>query len=325
VRKQKQKNHTTEIGLEFLFEVLLFLYPYGADQMGLPHLFWLGLAAWASGFAVAIRIFWIFPPWANRLNVKTKSTIAIIASCVFMAVLWNPVNNAYHRGYDHRDFPLAKPISSTESNNPPNAKKETPVQRTPTRLPRESLNAGPKPIEVSLNCYDELLPITIGPDEIGRVIGFSEGYSKATQNAPIREIVNREANYLTWPDLKSVQDAVQKYGQTEKFAWRCEVLNHGQENVLDLSIPLHVFYNFDSSKVYPVTAVLNPLDHGKRINFYLINICPTEVQIQIPTSGTARLAGEQSLREFNFEQSQPGIHGFQLGPVHTNWTGTGCD
>lgn len=32
-----------ELGIEFVVEWLLFLYPYGAEQMNLPHNFYLGL------------------------------------------------------------------------------------------------------------------------------------------------------------------------------------------------------------------------------------------------------------------------------------------
>jgi len=35
-----------ELGIEFLSELLLFLYPFGAEQMNLPHNFWLGLGCW---------------------------------------------------------------------------------------------------------------------------------------------------------------------------------------------------------------------------------------------------------------------------------------
>lgn len=192
-------------------------------------------------------------------------------------------------------------------------------------LPPQGSSTGFKPIEVSLNCYSQSLPIAVPPDGIGRVIGFNEAYSKLRSDANIREIANTETTPLLWPDLQRIQDATQKYGPSETSAWRCEAFNHGQDDVLDLDIPLHVFYNSNSSKLYPATATLNPLDHGKRINLYLVNDCPVEVQIEIPTSGTARLAGEQSVREFTFEQSQLGIHGFQLSPSRANWMQMKCE
>ena len=52
---------SVELGIEFLCELLLFLYPYGADQMNLPRNFWVGLGCWVFGAAIAVRMFWIFP------------------------------------------------------------------------------------------------------------------------------------------------------------------------------------------------------------------------------------------------------------------------
>lgn len=37
-----------ELGIEFIVELLIFLYPYRADQMGLPHNFGLG---WGAGLS----------------------------------------------------------------------------------------------------------------------------------------------------------------------------------------------------------------------------------------------------------------------------------
>jgi NhaP-type Na+/H+ or K+/H+ antiporter len=74
-----ESNKTTiELGIEFVVELLLFLYPYGAEQMNLPHNFWLGLGCWVIGTAIAIRMFWIFPVWTHRLTRLEKGLIAFI-------------------------------------------------------------------------------------------------------------------------------------------------------------------------------------------------------------------------------------------------------
>lgn len=84
-----------ELGIEFIVELLLFLYPYGADQMDLPHNFWLGLGSWILGTIIAIRMFWIFPLWAKRLSPFHKSLIAGLFVVGFCAVFYKPVLMAY--------------------------------------------------------------------------------------------------------------------------------------------------------------------------------------------------------------------------------------
>jgi hypothetical protein len=86
-----------ELGIEFVVELLLFLYPYGADQMNLPHNFWLGLGCWVIGSAIFIRMFWIFPVWANRLTRLEKGLIAAILISLFVVIFWKPVATAYGR------------------------------------------------------------------------------------------------------------------------------------------------------------------------------------------------------------------------------------
>lgn len=84
-----------ELRIEGAVEVLLFVLPYGAEQMNLPHNFWLGLVCWAVGAVVAARMFWIFPAWASRLSRLEKALIIFIfwAGCV--CVFYRPVVTAY--------------------------------------------------------------------------------------------------------------------------------------------------------------------------------------------------------------------------------------
>jgi hypothetical protein len=99
--RQRQATPTLELSLEFLFELLLFLYPYGADQMGLPHNFWIGLFSWVVGIAVAIRIFWIFP--FLNLSTRFKSVVASVVVVAFAILSWKPVLKAYREGHPHSD------------------------------------------------------------------------------------------------------------------------------------------------------------------------------------------------------------------------------
>jgi len=89
------KPFVVELSIEFVVELLLFLYPYGAEQMNLPHNFFLGLGCWISGAAIAIRMFWIFPVWTHRLTRLEKGLISFIVLGLFVAGFYKPVVKAY--------------------------------------------------------------------------------------------------------------------------------------------------------------------------------------------------------------------------------------
>lgn len=121
-----------ELSIEFAVELLLFLYPYGADQMNLPHNFWLGLACWIVAAAIAVRMFWIFPLWNKRLRHLEKALIAFILVAGFVAVFYKPVVTAY-----------GKRTLETEATGKPNNQAEKPKQpeqqpEAKTATPRKS-------------------------------------------------------------------------------------------------------------------------------------------------------------------------------------------
>lgn len=124
MEKLPQK-HMLELGIEFLAELLLFLYPYGADQMGLPHNFWLGLGCWIVGAAIAIRMFWILPVWADRLSNLLKATVIAILLAFFVWASYRPVITAYGK---------RNATTETAANLPA---KQPP---TPESVPKEPIN-----------------------------------------------------------------------------------------------------------------------------------------------------------------------------------------
>jgi len=100
MEEKESHNHSNkpvyvELGIEFLSELLLFLLPYGAEQMNLPHNFWLGLGCWIGGLAIAIRMFWIFPYWVPNRTKLERCLIALIFVGIFVAVVYRPVAAAY--------------------------------------------------------------------------------------------------------------------------------------------------------------------------------------------------------------------------------------
>ncbi len=89
------QKHRLELGVEFLTGFVLFLYPYGAEQMGLPHNFWLGLSFWIGATVIATRMFWIIPLWADRLSRLQKGLVALILWAALIFVSYTPVLTAY--------------------------------------------------------------------------------------------------------------------------------------------------------------------------------------------------------------------------------------
>lgn len=80
------KPHTLELSVELVVELLLFLYPYGAEQMSMPHNFFLGLGCWVIGTIIAIRMFWIFPLWSSRLSHLEKGLISFILTLALVGI-----------------------------------------------------------------------------------------------------------------------------------------------------------------------------------------------------------------------------------------------
>jgi hypothetical protein len=108
-RRDGGKSVFKELGIEFLVELLLFIYPYGADQMNLPHNFWLGLGCWIVGSGIAIRMFWIFPLWADRLSVRWKMIAAFLALAGFVLLLHKPVLTAHAKWVQEHETAAAQP------------------------------------------------------------------------------------------------------------------------------------------------------------------------------------------------------------------------
>lgn len=94
---ETKSNPFKELGIEFVVEILLFLLPYGAEQMELPHNFWLGALCWLAGIAIGIRMFWIFPLWSRHFTPLAKGVIAFVFIALFVSYFYQPVIVAYKK------------------------------------------------------------------------------------------------------------------------------------------------------------------------------------------------------------------------------------
>jgi hypothetical protein len=92
----RQPNHKFELGIELCLELGIALYQLGADQMDLPHNFYIGLVSWLVATALAVRMFWILPALETvKWYVKFVIATSVLTVMFFMAR--DPVMDSYKR------------------------------------------------------------------------------------------------------------------------------------------------------------------------------------------------------------------------------------
>jgi hypothetical protein len=124
----KPRKHVFEkLGIEFLASLIVFLIPYGADQMNLPHNFWVGVACLIGAPAIVIHIFWTFPVWTHRLTSLEKGLIAFIFVGLFAAILYKPVVTAYGKRKVEAEAPKLHTEATSEISSAPLEAKGNPT------------------------------------------------------------------------------------------------------------------------------------------------------------------------------------------------------
>jgi hypothetical protein len=132
VREPSNKPIFVELGIEFLVELLLFFYPYGAEQMNLPHNFWLGFGCWVFATAIAVRMFWIFP---TRLTHLKKGLIAFLCVGVFAWAVHEPVIEAYKQKGQKQDGQQQQAGTGTTAGDASSGAKQTSAEVKPSPPP----------------------------------------------------------------------------------------------------------------------------------------------------------------------------------------------
>ena len=110
--KNSSTSSTPELGFEFVVDLLLFAFPYGAEQMNLPHLFWLGFGCWVVGIVIAIRMFWIFPLWSHRLSPTVKGLTSFGFIVLFVFAFYGPIMDAYRKRNEETRKPFVHLVSA---------------------------------------------------------------------------------------------------------------------------------------------------------------------------------------------------------------------
>ncbi|HEV2380143.1 MAG TPA: hypothetical protein VG206_10160 [Terriglobia bacterium] len=189
------------------------------------------------------------------------------------------------------------------------------------------------PIEVSFNCYfdPDVLPIKVPAGRVAYVFLLHKEVNASRHQVQFYEIPNFNGDVAKmWPDPHLVQEERQRSDQGVS-ALRCDVKNHGQQDILELTIPIDTLYDLDhNSGTWRTrlqnTIVINPLDRGDTFTFYVVNECPVETQTLIPHYAAANLVGERTQRRFQIELENPYApsQGFGIGQSKVYWAGMSC-
>jgi hypothetical protein len=196
---------TLELTVEFAIELLLVFIPYGADQMGIPHNFWVGLACWILGASIAIRMFWIFPWWSHRTSLE-KGLILFILLAVITIICYQPVMTAY----DHRNgkeeaksapvqppvqTPAQPPVQPPTETTPPSQGTATPPSiEIPLTDPVVKPIPGARPLPEKGGTYINSFPTTVTYNCIGQktISKSASDEQTSTSNEEVDSIIQME-------------------------------------------------------------------------------------------------------------------------------------
>lgn len=213
--KDKKRPVAAELSIELILGILLVLYPYGADQMGLPHNFWVGVCCWIAATALGVRMFWIFPLRSWRLTTLEKGLVSFIALAAFALVFRQPVLDAYHRqGAPHAE--TAGAVSAAHRAIPPVLSNDQPVTppkaQSKTKKPQKTSAPAPS-VSSSGNNSPAIGTITQG-DRSALSINQSGGVTAGTIVTYIRSLTDDEKAQLV-TDLKKSPPGIVTVAATE--------------------------------------------------------------------------------------------------------------
>lgn len=158
-----------ELGVEFCLELAIVLYQLGAEQMDLPHNFWVGLVCWIVGLGIALRMLWIFPAF-DRIRWPTKTLVSVVIAGIFVRFMWVPVNTAYRQQYGIPPAPDIQKVLARLSPHPPSE----PSGESSAHKPQHHTGEGFMSIEIAV--VDPTKVIAVGSPVNFRVTATNVGH-----------------------------------------------------------------------------------------------------------------------------------------------------
>lgn len=169
---------------------------------------------------------------------------------------------------------------------------------TPKALPKPEQNQATKPAEtptaIYMECTMSSLPITITPHTTLHLIPLNKKRMQSVKWG-FYDVPNDSNLERQWPD-KAVMNKATKTHNLAMFIWRCEISNHGTLNVLDIGMPIKIWFGNEKPEV-TYQAIIAPLDAGAKFVFYPVNDCSGTVSAVWPDTVKLQVLGESHRRE----------------------------
>ena len=192
----------------------------------------------------------------------------------------------------------------------------------------ETTKTEPPPLQVGLRCDPEQLPVKVPLGETAQIVSLNPNWP--LPNAQIRTITNTDQtpSQSQWPDddLLSRLDRNPPPGirGSPRSTFRCDVVNHSAQNIVEMTIPFHSHFGVDSkTRWHQISVFVNPLDKGAVKHIYFVSPCPGVAMFQAPKTAVAKFAEEPTVRKFQLELAERQVGG-EFWPAPFNWSQGDC-
>lgn len=213
----------------------------------------------------------------------------------------NPYRSSRRRGWARFVVPVALLITFVAAYlywPPHNLQKTKSTSSAKNKSLKGEQLADVKPTETPTAIYMECnitpLPVTIPPRTAIHLIPLNKKRMQSVKWG-FYDVRNDRNEERQWPDKAIMKKATKSFNPAI-FIWRCEVSNHGTVNVLDVTMPIKIWFGNEKLEVI-YTAVITPLDAGTTFSFYPVNDCSETVSAVWPDTVKLQVLGELERRE----------------------------
>lgn len=195
----------------------------------------------------------------------------------------------------------------------------------PTFLVTQHLKAEPSSINIASvavqsECRIKSLPISIAPQGVLHLLPINFKRFKLSDPWGLHDINNDRNKVMLWPDPKKLRIAEREH-DLGLFVFRCDISNHGKENIADLDIPITFWFPDINKEKILFHPIVSPLDVGGIFTFYVINDCPFFVTAVMPDMARAKLSGSDRWQEISLDRNyrNPAEPIMMFFPTKTRW------
>jgi len=146
------------------------------------------------------------------------------------------------------------------------------------------------PTAIFMECHLIALPVTIAPRSKIHLVALNKKRMER-EHWGFYDIQNDTEKEKPWPD-KQKMELSSKSSNFGTFGFKCEVSNHGLENIIYLEIPIDLWFN-NNRKAIRYAPIVSSLDVAQSFPFYIVNDCP----VQVSAAWQDDSAKAQTLRE----------------------------